>query len=599
MGTVLLGLAVILVETAGPPSQRDLQITLILLLFAAVLRFRAIFPTARPVALLGVLLLLAAASVALAGGGTHPISRTFSLAVLPTATGVALLGFALGRRQTAMTDAGVRRVLYSGFDSIHEPVVHVADGCRVIGLNWLAELTYGIGLRGSLVCESSFFERDSCDGCPIADVFDGRGPRTFCSGGDANAARQTVLALPVLGTGDVVIEQVLRVVDASARARREQARGRDDVVMDEGLHRSARLSSLGAFVSGLAHELNHPIAEILCAADAVLRGGPRAADAVVEIAAQAERARKIVHGVLRLAGRAASVREEVDLRSVVDDVADLIGRPLALDGVTLRVDASSPGARVSADRVQLEQVLVNLIANARDAIRSSRGHGTVRVSIGGNEERTWIRVRDDGPGVAEADLPRLGEAFFTTKAAGRGTGLGLPFCRDVVLQHGGTLAIENGRGGEGVVVTVTLPRSPGASESRDDERPVATPRRVLVIDDEVLIAEFARAALESHGADVEVATDIPAARLTIDCETQFDVVFCDLCVHDARGDAFYEEVCAERPAYRGRFVFMTADVSVDLGRLTRDGNRVLTKPFDVLDIRRAADRTSVESCVRA
>jgi len=229
---------------------------------------------------------------------------------------------------------------------------------------------------------------------------------------------------------------------------------------------AARLSSLGEMATGLAHELNQPLAVMALAADVTAlrltnhgeRAIPGALSQLGIIAANAVRARDIVDH-LRLFGRSEETPippEPIVLHDVVQGTLTLSQAALRERGVRVLVDLPQELPPVLGRQVPLEQVLMNLIVNARDAIEETgQGNGCIRLAAQHAGAHVRLTVSDNGGGIPAAAMERLFEPFFTTKAAGKGTGLGLSLAYQTMQSMGGEITAHNGP--EGAVFTLTLP----------------------------------------------------------------------------------------------------------------------------------------------
>jgi signal transduction histidine kinase len=227
-----------------------------------------------------------------------------------------------------------------------------------------------------------------------------------------------------------------------------------------------RISSLGVLAGGVFHELNNALTPILNYAKLGLRNPDPAyrERALKQIIESAERATTISRGMLGLArlGTGSTEREPADLSQLVEEVVLLVNKDLAKHRVRLEVKVSgNPKARV--EPAQIQQVLINLLINARQAMPQG---GVVRVRVGtaAAGRRVEISVSDTGLGIASKDLRRIFEPFYSTKkapdSAGQGgTGLGLAVCRDIVEAHHGRIRAES-RPGQGSTFTIILPACP-------------------------------------------------------------------------------------------------------------------------------------------
>lgn len=245
------------------------------------------------------------------------------------------------------------------------------------------------------------------------------------------------------------------------RAAEDRARGRE-----AELAHVARLSTLGELASGIAHELNQPLSAIATLAESCRLSVAREslentlADLEV-IAKQAERAGAILRRMRNMVRRHEPSFVEVDLSSLVREVVGFVEFGLGPDGVTLAIDVE-PGLAVQGDSIQLQQVLMNLLQNAIQAVESS-AEKRVEIRARGDDSAVVLEVSDTGPGIQNEMLARIFEPFFTTKKSG--LGIGLAFSQSIAEAHGGSLHASSDSGG-GTTFEWTLPL-----QVRDDSRP--------------------------------------------------------------------------------------------------------------------------------
>jgi signal transduction histidine kinase len=220
-----------------------------------------------------------------------------------------------------------------------------------------------------------------------------------------------------------------------------------------------KLASLGTLAAGVAHELNNPIGVMssrieLMLLDADTHQLPQdVRDDLGVLQRQARRVARIAQGLLSFARQSPRDRARVDLNQLVEDTFVLVEKAMTRDGVTLR-RVLEPGLPcVWGDASALQQVLVNLLTNAHDALT---GHGAIEVRTAASPDRRAVRllVRDTGHGITPDVLPRVFDPFFTTKR--EGTGLGLSISYGIVRDHGGTIDAAS-RPGEGTTFTLTFP----------------------------------------------------------------------------------------------------------------------------------------------
>lgn len=270
----------------------------------------------------------------------------------------------------------------------------------------------------------------------------------------------------------VWVRDSVRVVDRRPDGTAEMVGYLADISQERDiqakLQNAGRLTTLGEMATGLAHELNQPLAVMSLAADnavrALQRHGAEALPGVQErlsrIGQQAQRARDIVDH-LRVFGRQdEGDPEPIALRQAIDGATVLTNGALHAAGVELLVDVPPDLPPVMARLVPLEQAIVNLLVNARDAIGEHRAEGSpswIRIAARQEAAQIVMTIADSGGGIAEENLGRLFEPFFTTKAPGKGTGLGLPLCHAAMRAFGGSIVASNGP--DGAVMTLTFHRA--------------------------------------------------------------------------------------------------------------------------------------------
>ena len=226
--------------------------------------------------------------------------------------------------------------------------------------------------------------------------------------------------------------------------------------IQENLIRAERLAAIGQLAAGVSHEIDNPVGIILGYAE-LLRAelatdDPRRQDAEA-IIEECRRCRRITGGLLGFARRVPASTEILDLSTLASNTLDSLRPQKLFRALDIRFQADSPDIQVVGDADQLRQVLVNLLLNAAQAMA---GEGTLTLAVQQEQEQAVVLVADSGPGVPAELQERIFEPFFSTKASGEGTGLGLAVCRRLVEDHGGTLEVEAAAGG-GALFRVNLP----------------------------------------------------------------------------------------------------------------------------------------------
>ncbi|HEV8617339.1 MAG TPA: response regulator [Methylomirabilota bacterium] len=366
----------------------------------------------------------------------------------------------------------------------------------------------------------------------------------------------------------------------------------------ERLVQSEKVATMGSLLAGVAHEMNNPLA-VVTGQTQLLRESATDPDVVrraEKIDAAAVRCVRIVRNFLALARQRPPERSDVWLQQIVAGAIELLAYELRTDTVEIVVDFDRDIPRLSADPNQLHQVLVNLIANAHQALRRRPQPRTITVAVRHDAARARVRVEvtDTGPGIPPEIQARIFEPFFTTKPPGEGTGLGLSLCRGIIEEHGGTLEVES-EPGRGSTFTIDLPivATPLATPAKEvsETLPPVGRKRLLVIDDEAEVAAVMAEALEREGHTVDVAPN-GAVALDMVAGAAYDLILTDTKMPVLDGEGFYEELRRRFPALGGRIIFLTGDVLSQEKRafLDRTGAPVLMKPCDLAEVRRLVHR---------
>ncbi len=367
----------------------------------------------------------------------------------------------------------------------------------------------------------------------------------------------------------------------------------DRAALQAQLARAERLVAVGTLAAGVAHEINNPLTFVTLGIDALERvlrsgehGGPSVDNLLQEIRQGASRVAAIVRELRAFSQSDDDVRGPVDIRAVLTAAERLVAHQLrGRARVERRLEEHG---RVLGNGNRLEQVFVNLLMNAVQALPEGRAENLIEIATHNSlTGAIVIEVRDNGDGIAADIVSRVFDPFFTTKAPGVGTGLGLSICHRIISQLGGDISIESVRG-EGTVVRVALPVAP------DEPRPVAPPaeprrtaarKRILILDDERALVMTLRCLLEKDH-DVVATTDAHEALRRLLEEPLCDLVLCDLAMPGLDGVDVFERATERRPELAERFVFMTGGAFTPKTTAFLDGRerRSIQKPFRIAEL---------------
>jgi two-component system, NtrC family, sensor kinase len=364
------------------------------------------------------------------------------------------------------------------------------------------------------------------------------------------------------------------------------------------LHQSEKLKAMGEMVSGVAHELNNPLAGILGYAQLFLSQPTEqwSRRDVEKIEINARRCKKIVENLLTFARQSRSDRQLASINGVIESVIALNEYQFRLDNVEMVRDFDPGVPSVSLDVSRWQQVFINLAQNAREAMVES-GSPVRRITFSTRRRgrEIEVRVEDTGPGIPRHLLTRVFDPFFTTRE--HGTGLGLGLCYGIVTDHGGTIAAES-EPGRGAVFTIRLPceappeeAAPAPSDPAKESAPAGADLHVLVVDDEQVVRDVVCHVLELHGYDVDTASDSTQALAHL-AVNEYDAMLTDLRMPgELDGMGLLKRVQASHPALAQRVVFMTGDILEDevFREVERLGLHYVKKPFDIRELARVVN----------
>jgi two-component system NtrC family sensor kinase len=372
--------------------------------------------------------------------------------------------------------------------------------------------------------------------------------------------------------------------------------------LQQQLIQSEKMAAIGQLVSGVAHELNNPLASISAFAQ-LLRAGPGlAADqrhSVDVITAEAKRAARIIHNLLTFARQHKAEKVLADINKVLADTLELRAYELNVRGIRLVRDFDETPPETLVDVFQLQQVLLNLITNAEQAMAEvDRPSHRLTIRSRTQSDAIRIEVEDTGPGIPPESLALIFNPFFTTKPTGKGTGLGLSISLGIVSEHNGRIRAENLKGG-GCRFVVELPRIVPKRRSVPvaPSAPAPPPPglRILVADDEEPIRIALDRFLTTAGHTVVTVSSGSEVLWRGEGDEIFDVILLDMRMPDVSGKQIFERWTRERRDLAERVVFLTGDiVSPDLqGFLSGTARPYLSKPFEFEGILRVLPKERV------
>lgn len=360
--------------------------------------------------------------------------------------------------------------------------------------------------------------------------------------------------------------------------------GQELKLRDQLVH-SERLSAIGELVAGVAHEINNPLQTIIGSAELLLEDRPDVGSRhdLEVVRREAARAGQIVRNLLSFVRRSAPDRVAADLNDIVRSVVELRGYHLQQRNITLATELQRSPADVLVNREEIQQIILNLILNAEQAMLAAGRGNTITIRCFSEAGDHLVEVADDGPGVSAEMRGRIFEPFFTTKDVGQGTGLGLSISHGIASAHGGSLTLC--ASAPGACFRLTLPAHTDEDALVASAAPAAghPARRALVVDDEAPIRKLLARLLERRGFDV-LEADSASVALDIADTTVLSLVLCDVRMPGSNGMDLYRTLSKRHPEIGNAFVFITGDrSSIDIDDALRNVP-VLAKPFSADDL---------------
>ncbi len=513
--------------------------------------------------------------------------KPFNERDLRTAIEVAIRKFEVEQQLAAR-----ERWFATTLESIGDAVIATDGAGRITFMNAIAEQVTG-------------WNRAQAQGVAVADVFhliDGQGQTIAdpvvqaLESGFAVTIPSDARIIQRDGTVRAVDDSSTPIIDAQGNVLGGVVVFRDVTDRKRLEHRlalSERLASVGTMTAGMAHEINSPLAAVIGNLDYLRDQLPKGTnDNLTEALADAREAAQRVSCIIRELRHFTRVdadrREAVDLTAAVNAALTMTqGQVRHCATVVRQLGATPP---VLADEGKITQVLVNMIANAAQAIGDggvSQHTITIRTATD-DVGRAVIEVADTGPGIAKDVLSRIFDPFFTTKDVGAGMGLGLSICDRIIRDVGGEIVVESELG-RGTTMRIFLPAAEASVllPLQQSAPPPAVRRgKILVIDDEPTIGRTLQRVLGAdHDVVVETSGRLALLRLTTE---RPDIILCDLMMPDVGGADVYASLHARDPALADRIVWLTGGATSQRTEalLASTANITLSKPFSLDALRR-------------
>jgi len=398
-----------------------------------------------------------------------------------------------------------------------------------------------------------------------------------------------IKSTPILNEHGDVMKCVLSMRDVTEKVNTEAKLKR----MQQELNLDRRLVAIGQVAAGMTHEINNPLTGVIAFSQMLMQMDipENMKEAVEVIYDGASRVVGIVDRLRTFARRDRPAKEYADLNDIIGNTLAMRAYEIRSNGIEVTTHLATDLPETMANVGQLQQVLLNIIINAEQAMETSFKQKKLTITTEQVADKIRASISDNGPGIPEEIIDRLFDPFFTTKDNNSGMGLGLNISYGIITEHGGEIRAQN-EPDSGATFIIELPivaetRERNPSNIADAEQEEPAEARILVVDDEPHICRALDRLLTEKGHQVET-TSSPFKALEMLSETKYDLILLDLRMPDMNGIEFYDRIRAISPALQQKVVCVTGDVvsTQNEAFLHETGIPCVAKPFGVNELMR-------------
>lgn len=477
-------------------------------------------------------------------------------------------------------------------DSQDDIILIIGRDYAIENINKSGRVLLGVGrekVRGKKCYQALHSSTEPCEYCPFTQTLKTRKAKSVERYDETLSRHFRIKSAPIFNKkGDVIkficsMRDVTELVDAEAK----QKRMRQELSLDR------RLVAIGQVAAGITHEINNPLTGVIAFAQMLMQ---------MDIPENMKEAVEVIHeGAIRVVGIVDRLRtfarsdrpenEYVDINTIITNTLTMRSYEMRSNDIEVITHLAKNLPRTMANIGQLQQVFLNIIINAEQAMATSPRRRKLTVSTEQAADRIIVSIRDNGPGIPEEIIDELFDPFFTTKDNHSGMGLGLNISRDIITEHGGEIRVwsKPGLGATFIidlpVVTDTGEGEPGEPADAEQKEPAGA--RILVVDDEPHICRALDRLLTDKGHQVDT-TSSPLKALEMLRDIRYDLILLDLRMPDMSGIELYERIGIISPALQRKVVCVTGDVvsSQNEAFLHETGIPCVAKPFGINELMR-------------
>ncbi|MFC1555516.1 ATP-binding protein [candidate division KSB1 bacterium] len=364
------------------------------------------------------------------------------------------------------------------------------------------------------------------------------------------------------------------------------------------LIQTEKLAALGGLVSGVAHEINNPLA-IISGYSELLLGDETLSNAqqkkIRKIFDSGARCAKIIRNLLGFARETEIVSEELNVNLVIDNAIAIREYELSVNNININRNYNENLPKIAGDPQMLQQVFINFINNSYDAMFEANEGGTLTINTLKNGKNITVEIIDNGPGVSEDIKSKLFDPFFTTKPPGKGTGLGLSLSFGIIEEHGGTIVLDQKyTGGAKFVIELPLPAVQQKDEDKTSQTAgsAAAAPKALVVDDEIEIVNLMEELFALKNIDIDVANSGEEA-LVLLAKNKYSMAVLDIRMPGSiDGMKLYQRIKNAHSYLLDSIIFVTGDTTSEDIKSFIEENHVeyILKPFQIQDFTKYIDK---------
>lgn len=402
---------------------------------------------------------------------------------------------------------------------------------------------------------------------------------------------------------DAYRQSIRKGVDRRQKAvESEQARERLDIVKAQLVH-SEKLSAIGQLLAGVVHEINNPLSGIVGYSELLLTGiaSPEKSRKYIENIQQcAHLCQNIVQKLLTFSRKQAPKRKYIQIGKIVESTLELLQHEIKKHAVHVTIQFADNMPPANVDVSQIQQVFLNIITNAVQAMQQQDHLPTITVKSEFDDRSIRISFIDNGPGIPKDNLQQIFEPFFTTKPEGKGTGLGLSVCYEIIQEHGGDIYVssEPQKGTRFVVELPVVAKDASLqTESSSPQTDQATDtKKILVIDEKETGHDLLENMIAALDHRVDVTEDAAAAQQKL-LAGNYDIIISNMAMPELGGQQLCKYLGQVKPELISRIIFITGGVVSEEIRLFLEQNKLpsINKPFGIKDIQKAIQKIKVSS----